>query len=113
MAEKGLGRISKFKLPITMGLIILSAIAVFLIYRITKNNQPPDQVIPLIVDPSVNTGTGVEESPDSGAPLSIRLSEGQPDLQPVESLVQAAGEPNLSGGVEAWAREVDLDMETY
>jgi uncharacterized protein YfaS (alpha-2-macroglobulin family) len=112
MAGKLVQLISRFKILIIAGLAILTTVIGFLVLRNYQNSQPPEQIIPLVIDPSDISSAGLEEPASLGGFMAIRLSEGQPDPPPVEPLPQATGEPLTTEEIEQiLARLPELSSE--
>ena len=100
MANKVIHVIRRFKIPVIVGLVALTAITGFLVLRNFRNNKPPEQVVPIIVDPSAISDPELEELSSPGAFMAIRLSEGQAQPQTFEPMPQATGEPLTAEEIE-------------
>ncbi len=99
MADKGFRMIRRPGFWVLTGLVILTVTGIWLFNR-SRVNRPPDQIIPLVVDPQDTTGTNGGEFSNSIAGTLFRLSEGQPALTAIEAAAQVTGEPLTEEEIE-------------
>jgi uncharacterized protein YfaS (alpha-2-macroglobulin family) len=83
----------RFRLPVLIVVIVLAAVGVYLVVQNLNGGDGPGHIIPSQVDTSVDVSGEPSVMDGTENHLSISLSEGQDEPQPVEPLPLATGEP--------------------
>lgn len=84
--------VSQYWLAMLILLVLLGSLATVVIIRNLSFNPSEGQVIPSQIDASADSGSQSKPGSDDGQTI-IRLSAGQPDVQPTQPLPVTTGEP--------------------